>query len=306
MHPSALLLLAVLGLLVATVRFRALIVRGITRGRLLDYTARDEAPSEPVEVGERGPLSRWLALAGYRSPRAAERFFGITAALFVVGVVFLIALRWSGIIRAAITGLESIPGAVSELFLPVIQGGPWFVLVLLVSSPWLVVRSSRRRIVTEVECDLPLVLELLATLSEAGIGFDSAIERVVAAQPTDRPLSAELRAFQRETLSGRPRVAALRRMSRRLDVPSLTIFISAVVQAEQIGSGVADVFRRQADDARDRRRDRALNLAQSLPVKLLFPLVICFLPAIFVVTLGPIFLQFFKLAETLMNRGTVQ
>jgi tight adherence protein C len=306
MHPSALLLLVVLGLLVVTVRLRAWIVRGITLGRLLNDTAQDEAPAEPAEVGERGPLSRWLALAGYRSPRAAEAFLGITAAMFVVGVVFLIVLRWSGIIQVAITGLESIPGAVSELFLPVIQGGPWIVLVILVSAPWLVVRRSRRRIVTEVECDLPLVLELLATLSEAGIGFDSAIERVVAAQPTDRPLSAELRAFQRETLSGRPRVAALRRMSRRLDVPSLTIFISAVAQAEQIGSSVADVFRRQSDDARARRRDRALNLAQSLPVKLLFPLVICFLPAIFVVTLGPIFLQFFKLAETLMNRGTVR
>jgi tight adherence protein C len=89
-------------------------------------------------------------------------------------------------------------------------------------------------------------------------------------------------------------------------VQSLTIFISAVVHAEQVGSGVSDVLRRQADDVRDRRRERALNLAQSLPVKLLFPLVICFLPAIFVFTLGPVFQQFFEFTEALLNRRSVR
>ena len=75
-------------------------------------------------------------------------------------------------------------------------------------------------------------------------------------------------------------------------------------QVAEVGAGVADVLRRQAEDARDRRRERALALAQSLPVKLTFPLVICFLPAIFVVTLGPVFLKFFQFAEALLNRRT--
>ena len=117
-------------------------------------------------------------------------------------------------------------------------------------------------------------------------------------------MTTEFRTFQREALTGRPRIVALRRLSRRVDVTSLTIFISAVVQADQIGAGISDVLRLQAEDARNRRRDRALNLAQTLPVKLLFPLVICFLPAIFVVTLGPIILEFLKFAESIMNKGT--
>ncbi len=107
-------------------------------------------------------------------------------------------------------------------------------------------------------------------------------------------------------MTGRPRVESLRRLAKRLDVQSLTIFISAIVHAEQVGSGISDVLRRQADDVRDRRRDRALNLAQSLPIKVLFPLVICFLPAIFVFTLGPVFVQFFQFAESILNRRLLQ
>ena len=78
----------------------------------------------------------------------------------------------------------------------------------------------------------------------------------------------------------------------------MTILTSAMVQAEQIGSGVANVLRGQADDLRQRRRERALEFSMALPVKLIFPLVICFLPAILVFTLGPAFYDFFRLADT--------
>jgi tight adherence protein C len=69
------------------------------------------------------------------------------------------------------------------------------------------------------------------------------------------------------------------------------------VQAEQVGAGFSTVLRHQADDLRGRRRERAMVMAQALPVKLVFPLVICFLPGIFLTTLGPAFMQFFKMAE---------
>ena len=301
---SAWIFAIVLGVIVVAVLLRNLVLRGISRGRLLDYSVRDEAIAVSVEAGERGPLSRWLALAGYRAPGAAETFVALTAAMLVVGGVASFGVQRSGLLEAGLRELERLPGAVGEIFWVPLVIGPWILMIVLASLPWLVVRASRRRIVTEVERDLPLVLELLATLGESGLGFDAALERVITSQPPDRPLTAEFRAFQRETLTGRPRVGALRHLARRLDVPSLTIFISAVVQAEQVGSGISDVLRRQAEDVRDRRRERALNLARRLPVKLLFPLVICFLPAIFVVTLGPIFLQFFKFAEALINRGT--
>jgi len=308
MRASALLIIPVaVFLLIFAVWLRGLVVRALSRGRLLEEAAREE-PTEATEAGseEPGSLGRWLALAGYRSPQAPAIFVGTTVGMAIVGTIALLLVQRSGVMTLVARGVEAIPGDVGEIFMPAVVGGPWIILLILLCTPWLMVRSSRRQIVNEVEQDLPLVLELLATLSEAGLGFDAAIERVVSAQPVERPLTTELRGFQRETLSGRPRVEALRRMSRRLEVPSLTIFISAVVQAEQIGSGISDVFRRQAEDSRDRRRDRALNLAQSLPVKLLFPLVICFLPAIFVITLGPVFLQFFKLAESLMSRGRLR
>jgi pilus assembly protein TadC len=113
-------------------------------------------------------------------------------------------------------------------------------------------------------------------------------------------LAVEFRTFQGELLAGRPRVQCLRRLARRVDVTSFTVFISALVQSEQVGSGMAEVLRRQADDLRDRRRERALAVAATLPVKLVFPLIICFLPGIFVVTLGPTFNEFFKRADSFL------
>jgi len=80
---------------------------------------------------------------------------------------------------------------------------------------------------------------------------------------------------------------------------SLTIFVSALVQTEQMGAGVSDVLRRQADDLRGRRRENALAVAAGLPVKLLFPLVICFMPGILVATLGPTFYQIFQFLDNL-------
>jgi tight adherence protein C len=304
MYDSAWVIAIAAGLSAGVVLARRMVIRSLSRQRILGYSVEEEPEGARDEDEERGPIGRRLALAGYRAPGAAGRFLTATTALFSLGLVAALVLRRSGLIDQGIRALESIPGAISELFLPVLYASPWAVVVLLASVPWLVVRAARRRLVTAIEQDLPLVLELLATLSDAGLGFDAAIDRIVAGQPSERPLTAELRAFQREVLTGRPRIEALRRVARRVDVPSLTIFISAIVQAEQVGAGVSNVLRRQADDARDRRRDRALTQAQALPVKLVFPLVICFLPAIFVLTLGPVFLQFIRIADTVLNQGT--
>jgi tight adherence protein C len=82
---------------------------------------------------------------------------------------------------------------------------------------------------------------------------------------------------------------------------SVSIFVSAVVQADQLGMGLANVLRTQADDMRSRRRERAVTFSNALPVKRLFPLVICFLPGLFIWTLGPLFLQLFQLADTFVR-----
>jgi tight adherence protein C len=99
------------------------------------------------------------------------------------------------------------------------------------------------------------------------------------------------------------RVRALRGLARRLEVTPVSILVSALVQADQAGASLTETLRRQADDLRGRRRERALVLAEGLPVKLVFPLVICFLPGLFVVTLGPAFQQFFQIVDRAAARG---
>jgi len=278
-------------------------------GRRQQVRARVFAPTDDdgaagVAPDPAGPLERWLGLAGYRGSGAAAAF--LTAELFAVvaATVVVVALILSGVVRTGAKVLTNLPGGIGDIFLPVLYAGPWVVGLALAALPWLAVRAARRERVTRVEQDLSLFLELLATLSEAGLAFDAALDRILAAQPPDRPLTEEFRTFQREVLAGVPRVRALRRVSERADVLSLTILISALVQAEQVGAGVAEVLRRQAEDLRSRRRERALTLANALPVKLLFPLVICFLPGIFIATIGPTFYQFFQFADTVIrSRG---
>ena len=117
----------------------------------------------------------------------------------------------------------------------------------------------------------------------------------------DRPLAREFRTYQSDLLAGRTRVESLRRLARRLDVSSVTILVSALVQAEQLGSGISEALRRQADDLRDRRRERANAFAMALSVKRMIPLVVCFMPGIFVWTVGPALTRLFQLADTFMR-----
>jgi tight adherence protein C len=138
-------------------------------------------------------------------------------------------------------------------------------------------------------------------MAEAGLGFDAALSRIARARGTDRALISELINFQVDVLAGIPRVQALRQLARRVDVPSLTRFTSALIQAEQAGASMAETLQHQADDLRQRRREDALLQAQALPVKLVFPLVICFLPGIFVSTLAPVISQMIQVANSVLR-----
>jgi tight adherence protein C len=153
--------------------------------------------------------------------------------------------------------------------------------------PWAVVDSHRKERLKQVEEDLPTTLEMLATMSESGLAFDLALQKTLATSKGRRPLLEDLRVFDAELRGGVPRVQCFRRFGRRIEHPAITNFVSALVQAEQVGSGFTRVLRAQADDLRNRRREEANAMAQAMTVKLVFPLVICFLPGIFVVALGP-------------------
>ncbi|MEM9826479.1 MAG: type II secretion system F family protein [Planctomycetota bacterium] len=229
----------------------------------------------------------WLYRAGYRSGRAPF-VFGLILFCFAAAAASIVWLIFqTGLMPQAERLLYEVPGGVGEVFLPLAWIAPWMGGLSFLAMPILIIRARRRKRIMQTEQDLPVTLDLLATLAESGIGFDAALDRILDTQSSIRPLPQDMRMFQVDILAGRSRIEALRRLMARVDVPWFTIFVSALIHAEQVGSGLANTLRIQADDLRNRRRERVLALTMSLPVKLVLPLVICFLPGILLAAIGP-------------------
>jgi tight adherence protein C len=145
-------------------------------------------------------------------------------------------------------------------------------------------RATKR--LAEVDREVPELVDLLVTTVEAGVGFGAALQ--LAARSIRGPLGEELRLSLHEQTMGLTTDEALRNLAGRVDSPAIRAFIQALLQGEALGVSIGKILRDLAVDMRKRRRQAAEERAQKAPTKILFPLVLLILPAMFIVTLGPV------------------
>ncbi|KRF12633.1 hypothetical protein ASH02_13860 [Nocardioides sp. Soil796] len=155
--------------------------------------------------------------------------------------------------------------------------------------PNILLHNAGQKRELEMLNSLPDALDLLTISVEAGLGFDAAVARV--AKNTTGPLAQEFARLLQEMQIGVGRMEAMRAMGERTTIADLKSFCLAMVQADQLGIPIARVLRIQSAEMRTKRRQRAEEAAQKVPVKILFPLIFFILPCLFIVVIGPVVLQ---------------
>jgi tight adherence protein C len=133
--------------------------------------------------------------------------------------------------------------------------------------------------------ELPDAIDLLTISVESGLGFDAAVQQV--ARNTEGPLAEEFSRVLREMQIGQGRADALRALGERTNVTDVRTFVGAMVQADSFGIPIAQVLRVQSAEIRVKRRQRAEEKAQQVPVKITIPLIFCILPTLFIAVMGP-------------------
>ncbi len=228
-----------------------------------------------------GGLARRLSPSGMVS--ALERRVELSAVAWsvelflVLKLVLAVGLLTLSLIWASLSGSSS--GALVALVAAAVGYlGPDAVLSRLATARQLSMSNA-----------LPDTLDQLTICVEAGLGFDSAMART--AKSMKGPLADEIGRLLQDLRVGVPRAEALDGMLARTDVPELRQFVHAVIQAESYGVPVSRVLRAQAVEQREKRRFRAEERAMKLPVKVIFPLVFCILPVLFIVVIGPAFMH---------------
>lgn len=166
----------------------------------------------------------------------------------------------------------------------------WLIIVTLVAGglvlPFLWLRRRVRNRKTAIWRRLPDAFDMITVSVEAGLGLDAALRQV--ATKLRGPLAEEIALTLRQVGMGRARREALDDMAYRIDVPEVTTFVNAIIQAETLGTSLGRVLRAQSLTIRVQRRQRAEEIARKAPVKMVFPLVVFIMPTFFVVTIGPL------------------
>jgi tight adherence protein C len=245
---------------------------------------REEAPARPrwqsmiglfKRVGEKAPkgsmkemgsLRLRLVQAGYRRDEALTIFFGVR-------VLFALALFlfFSSSIVARPNTLMALAGL-----------GVGYVL------PGMVLARLAKRRAHRIRLSLADALDLLVVSVEAGLGLDQALSRVGAELQFAYPeLSEELKLINLELRAGKARAEALRNLADRTGVDDLSALVTMLIQTDKFGTSVAQSLRVYSETLRTKRRQRAEEAAAKTGVKMVFPLVLCIFPSIWVVTIGP-------------------
>lgn len=215
----------------------------------------------------RAAAEKQLELAGRPNNWGATEFFGlrIFVGLILGALIFLVTSISFGFIQAI--------------------GASLLALLLGYLSPLLWLRSKIRQRQADIVKSLPDALDLLTITVEAGMGFDGAMQKV--AEKWDNNLSKGFNKVIQEMRLGVVRRTALKNMEASMEVPDVTTFIAAIIQAEQLGVSIAKILRIQSEQMRIKRRQRAEAMAQKAPIKMLFPMVFLIFPSMFIILLGP-------------------
>ena len=168
---------------------------------------------------------------------------------------------------------------------PLNVASPVFLGVLGYMFPASQVKQKAKKRAKEIRRSLPGVLDILTISMEAGLSIDAAIMRV--AETESGVLAAEFHKVANEVRLGRPRMEAVAALAERNNVEELTAFVQAVVQAEPLGVGMANVLRIQSEEMRRLRRQRAEQAGHRAPVLMLLPMLGCIFPCVFIMLLGP-------------------
>lgn len=230
----------------------------------------------PLDLNAR--INELLVLAGNPPGWDAERVVALKIIGGVAGTVF----------GSMLMTLTPVPFLVKVLGIAIFG-------LLGYTIPSAQVRAMANKRQKGIQRQLSDVMDLLTISVEAGLGLDAAVAQVVRNVPG--PLSEELARLSQEIQIGVSRSDAFRHMGERTSVQELKGFVLAMIQADLFGVSIANVLRAQARELRIKRRQRAEEIAQKIPVKLLFPMIFLVLPATFIVVLGPgalkIYDQFF-------------
>ena len=269
------------------------------RRRTLDqiavYGFRGAAPAAAEARDVRGTLAELATATGKRALARVEglrksekglRDLLNSAGMYHTSVTSFVGTR---VLATAAGGAFGLLLALTRGLEPRLFMGITMLTLMAWYFPYVRVQRRARLRLEQIDREVPELVDLLVTTVEGGVGFSAGLQ--LASRSIQGPLGQELRLSLREQSLGLTPEEALRNLSLRVDSPATRAFTQALVQGESLGVSIGTILRDLAIDMRKRRRQSAEERAQKTPTKILFPLIGLILPAMFIITLGPVMME---------------